>query len=123
MSTFQPPTQRQPPAEYQQIHDTSAEKAAQYHYQQTNAPGGFPFPSRDATTDSSVVRVKRVTAVGVLAALAVLLLCVIGLGAGLGVSQRNVGHMQTDLQVAQQAITAAALAYVYLPYLTKVLVP
>jgi len=111
MSTFQSPTQRQPPAEYQQIHDTSAEKAAQYHYQQTNAPGGFPFPSRDVA-DSSVVRVKRVTAVGVLAALAVLLLCVIGLGAGLGVSQRNVGHMQTDLQVAQQAITAAALAYV-----------
>ncbi|KAK0743881.1 hypothetical protein B0T18DRAFT_490494 [Schizothecium vesticola] len=89
------------PANQYQPHDIAAEKAGQYHYQQTQLPAGY------TQDDPSVVSIKRSLSRWFLLAFTILFLCVIGLSAGLGVSQQSLHQTETNLQAAQQAVTAA----------------
>ena len=99
------------PADQYQPQDTAVEKAGQYHYQQMQLPAG------DTQHDPSVVSIKRSLGRWFLLAFAVLFLCVVGLSAGLGVSQQNLHQTETNLQVAQQAVTAAEAQRYDLPLL------
>ncbi|KAK4447243.1 hypothetical protein QBC34DRAFT_467815 [Podospora aff. communis PSN243] len=105
----------QPPGTYYQIHDTAAEKAAQYYYQgQSPQPQNFPtppqpqFPAGHIDEDDSV-SIGRNLVRGFLIVFVLLLVTIIGLSAGLGVSQRNLHQTESNLQIAQQAVSAAAL--------------
>lgn len=90
----------QPAAQYHPLPEKTMQRSP---YQQHHPPAFSPEPP----AGSSVLRVKRITAIGVLGALVVLFLLVIGLSAGLGVSQRNLGQTKSDLQIAQAAMAAA----------------
>jgi hypothetical protein len=103
------------PANQYQPHDIAAEKAGQYHYQQTQLPAGY------TQDDPSVVSIKRSLSRWFLLAFTILLLCVIGLSAGLGVSQQSLHRTETNLQVAQQAVTAAEAQAYGLPLLPSLL--
>jgi hypothetical protein len=102
---------QQQPLHYYPVQDGAPEKGQQFQYQQ---PVYEPYSAQTPTAPSAtmgpgptVLSVTRRVALGVLAALVVLLIAVIGLSAGLGVSQRNLHQAQSDLQVAQSALSSA----------------
>ncbi|KAK3342221.1 hypothetical protein B0H65DRAFT_428763 [Neurospora tetraspora] len=75
-----------------------------------------PYPDQDtpmlpekntgAGSGSTLLTVKRSIALAVVGTLALLLATVIGLAAGLGVSQKNLHDAKNDLKLAQASITA-----------------
>ncbi|KAK3947114.1 hypothetical protein QBC32DRAFT_271374 [Pseudoneurospora amorphoporcata] len=101
---------------------------ASYSYQQQNPPAqvgsGHPYhcshspvlskrttpmlPEKNtgAGSGSTLLTVKRSIALAVIGTLALLLATVIGLAAGLGVSQKNLDDAKNDLKLAQASITA-----------------
>jgi hypothetical protein len=111
----QQPLQQQ---QYYPIPETQREKIEQLQYQQAafdpyyvqptlagpdlNAGNGPPTGS-----GHTVLSVTRGVALSVLAAIVLLLLLVIGLSAGLGVSQRDLNQVKGDLAVVQAALSSA----------------
>ncbi|KAK4150425.1 hypothetical protein C8A00DRAFT_18036 [Chaetomidium leptoderma] len=89
----------QHPAQYP--HDNPPEKAAQF--QQAYEPY---HPQHPSATGPTVLNITRRVALGVLAVIVLLLLAVIGLGAGLGVSQRDLHQVKGDLEVAQAVLSS-----------------
>ncbi|KAK3361377.1 hypothetical protein B0T24DRAFT_641485 [Lasiosphaeria ovina] len=84
---------RRPPQQFQQP----------YHTHQPfleKLPAAFPPAQPEG--------LKRSVVLGVLAVIAILFLAVIGLGAGLGVSQRDLSQAKSDLKVAE-AVASAVL--------------
>ncbi|KAK3380809.1 hypothetical protein B0H63DRAFT_560655 [Podospora didyma] len=120
--------EQQPPSQYYQLQDVPPvppEKgplpAAQYEqqyqqqqpYEQSYQPYRPPYshtnPAASTAPSSSEVPIKRSIALIFLAVTALLFLCVIGLSAGLGVSQRNLQQAKSDLS-SVEAIVSAAVA-------------
>ncbi|KAK3937958.1 hypothetical protein QBC46DRAFT_391318 [Diplogelasinospora grovesii] len=75
------------------------------HYISQYPPGAH---SHNASAQPTTLGMKRSVFLGILAVSTILLACIIGLGAGLGVSQRNLHQAQTDLMKAQADASAAA---------------
>lgn len=87
------------PVQYQPLPEKTMQQSPYQHH--------APAYSLEPPASPPVLSVKRSTVFGVLGILIVLFLLVIGLSAGLGVSQRNLGQTKTDLQIAQAAVAAA----------------
>lgn len=108
------------PGKYAQIHD---EKGGQYQYPIPPQPPypvvqlAYPVmqhPQPEGNHDHSV-SIKRTLVRLFLAASTILFLAVVGLSAGLGVSQHSLQQTQTNLNVVQQSMSAMALRYVEVP--------
>ncbi|KAK4236797.1 hypothetical protein C8A03DRAFT_45253 [Achaetomium macrosporum] len=107
----------QQPSQYYPIQEVPREKVEQLQYQQAAFdPYYVQPPLADAAANANgppagsgptVVSVTRGVALGVLSAIVLLLLLVIGLSAGLGVSQRDLHQVQGDLAVVQAALSSA----------------
>ncbi|ROW07210.1 hypothetical protein VMCG_03913 [Cytospora schulzeri] len=76
-------------------------------------PQGEGYTAPSTTTSSGV---KRSTCLALLAATLILLAAVIGLGAGLGVSQRDLHNTQADLARATGSPSAASTVFVTTTY-------
>ncbi|KXX75058.1 hypothetical protein MMYC01_207768 [Madurella mycetomatis] len=98
--------------QYYQLQDVPGEKVAPFQYQQQAfQPYRTDASGSDATTSTNtILNVKRSVALGVLAVIVLLSLAVIGLSAGLGVSQRDLRQVKGDLEVAQAIFSSAVAA-------------
>ncbi|KAK3360747.1 hypothetical protein B0T25DRAFT_536300, partial [Lasiosphaeria hispida] len=97
------------PVDYNQLQD---EKAAQHHYAQQQYQPQLPagYGSGFIPKETTTLPIKRSIVLGLVSALVLLLICVIGLAAGLGVSQQNLSQTKSELQLAQEAVAAAAIS-------------
>ncbi|KAK1759986.1 hypothetical protein QBC47DRAFT_450316 [Echria macrotheca] len=80
---------------------------------QQHLPAAFvpeKAPAAATTAGPTILSIKRSTALIFLGILSLFFLLVIGLAAGLGVSQKNLSQTQSDLQLAQAAISAVTAA-------------
>ncbi|KAK4228628.1 hypothetical protein QBC38DRAFT_544032 [Podospora fimiseda] len=99
---------QQPSGYYQIQEEKGARQPPQYPQQgsyQANSSGPLP-----ATPSETVVPIKRSIALAILGAFLVLLIFVIGLGAGLGVSQRNLNQANAKVESIQSQLVAATLS-------------
>ena len=112
-----PPPAGHPPAQYYVLQEKSDQYRIAQGLPHHAAPPAAPAGSGGAT----ILNIKRGIALAILAALLVLVACVIGLAAGLGVSQNNLGRSRADLDLARAALSSASLlAYAFPPsYLTR----
>ncbi|GAB1315336.1 hypothetical protein MFIFM68171_05546 [Madurella fahalii] len=102
----------QPQDQYYQLQDVPQEKVAPFQDQQRAYQ---PYPTDasglDVTTSANtVLNVKRSIALGTLAVIVFLFLAVIGLSAGLGVSQRDLRQAKGDLETVQAIFSSAVAA-------------
>lgn len=108
------PRQVQQPTQYHQLQDGPREKTEHFLHQQQPDQPYQPYHgdagSLAAPSSGTILSVKRSIALGVIAVLGFLLLAVIGLSAGLGVSQRGLHQAQSDLDMAQAALSSAIAA-------------
>lgn len=79
--------------------------AVQHPYPDQDTPM-LPEKNTGAGSGPTLLTVKRSIALAVLGTLALLLATVIGLAAGLGVSQKNLHDAKNDLKMAQANISA-----------------
>lgn len=102
----------QEPTPYYQIHDRPHEKAEPFmHHHQTPYQPYQPTDSpATAPSTGTILNVKRSVGLGVVAALVFLLLAVIGLSAGLGISQRELQRARSDLDTVQAMFSSALAA-------------
>lgn len=107
---MQPPVQQ-----YYHAQDAHQEKVDQFqHHQQWYQPEPYKSFQTEAngpvaaSPQATVLSVTRRTAIGTLAVLAFLVLAVVGLSAGLGVSQRDLHQARGDLQAVLSSAAAAA---------------
>ncbi|KAH6618390.1 hypothetical protein B0J18DRAFT_277862 [Chaetomium sp. MPI-SDFR-AT-0129] len=99
------------PAPYHHLADAHQEKAAQFQYQQpVYEQYGAQEPPRGAATEPTILSITRGVALAAIGVVIFLLVTVIGLSAGLGVSQRDLHQAQSDLGVAQSALSSASAA-------------
>ncbi|EAQ85555.1 hypothetical protein CHGG_09569 [Chaetomium globosum CBS 148.51] len=114
----------QQPAQYYALPDAQQEKTGQFQYQQayelqqhhnTNSPASGP----------TMLSVTRGVALSVVGVIVFLLVTVIGLSAGLGVSQRDLQQVKGDLEAAQAvlSVTSAPTTAVVLPTSTTASIP
>lgn len=98
--------------QYYQLQDVPEEKVAPFqHQQQAFQPYRTDASGSDATTPANtILNVKRSVALGVLAVIVLLSLAVIGLSAGLGISQRDLRQAKGDLETVQAIFSSVAAA-------------
>ncbi|KAH6646039.1 hypothetical protein BKA67DRAFT_695958 [Truncatella angustata] len=90
----------------QQYHDNGAAAAQSNHVPHDGAyTGGYTAPAQTSGSGP-----KRGLLITLIAALAILAATVIGLAAGLGVSQNHLHSAQSDLDAAQASLSSAASA-------------
>ncbi len=103
----------QQPTQYYQLQDAAQEKTEPFlhqqqpYYQPYQADGTVPAA---ASSGDTILSVKRSLALVVCAVLAFLFLAVIGLSAGLGVSQRDLHQAKSDLDMTQAMLSSAMAA-------------
>jgi hypothetical protein len=106
----------QQPAQYYPLQEAQQEKVDQLQHQQQAYE---PYPPHHSDTGPApgptILSVTRGVALGAVAAIIFLLLAVIGLGAGLGVSQRDLRQVKGELGAAQAALSSAVAKYVLVP--------
>lgn len=96
------------PAPYHHLGDAQQEKAAQFQYQQpVYEQYGAQEQPKAAATGPTILNITRGVALAAVGVVIFLLITVIGLSAGLGVSQRDLHQAQSDLGVAQSALSSA----------------
>jgi hypothetical protein len=112
MDAYPPSKQQQ--ALYNQLPDKA--DSFQDHQQQQPYEPYQPYPGSDAgstpTSGPTILSVTRGVALCVVGVILVLFLTVVGLGAGLGVSQRDLQQVKGDLAAVQAVLSSAAAAYV-----------
>ncbi len=113
------PTKHQQQVHYDQLPDGPRDKADSFQYQQQPPYEPYrPYPGSDAgsapTPGPTILSVTRGVALSVVAVILLLFLAVVGLGAGLGVSQRDLRQAKGDLAAAQAVLSSASAAYVIL---------
>lgn len=111
-------TQR--PPDYYQPQEGAQAKGGHLQDQQHAYQGYEPYPGNanppPPPSGPTILNITRGVALGVLALTVFLLVAAIGLGAGLGVSQRDLQQAKGDLEVVQAAFSSAlAAGYVPLP--------
>jgi len=96
----------QQPAQYHHLQDAPHDKAEQFHQPayEPYQPHHSDVPQGAGPTVLSVTRGVALAAIGLIL---FLLLAVVGLSAGLGVSQRDLSQAKTGLEAAQAALSAA----------------
>ena len=107
----------QQPAQYHPLQDAPHDKAQRF---QDHQPPYEPYqpPHSDVddgpapATGPTLLSVSRAVALTVLAVVLFLLVAVIGLSAGLGVSQRDLRQVKGDLEAAQAVLSFASTGYV-----------
>ena len=107
----------QQPAQYHPLQDAPHEKGQRF---QDHQPPYEPYqpPHSDVddgpapATGPTLLSVSRAVALAAVAVILFLLLTVIGLSAGLGVSQRDLRQVKGDLEAAQAVLSFASTGYV-----------
>lgn len=115
----------QQPAQYYALPDAQQEKGGQFQYQQAYEPQQHHNDANPSTSGPTVLNVTRGVALSVMGVIVFLLVAVIGLSAGLGVSQRDLQQVKGDLEAAQAVLsaTSAPTTAAVLPTSTTVSVP
>ncbi len=107
----------QQPAQYHPLQDAPHEKAQRF---QDHQPPYEPYQPTHSDVDDghapatgpTLLSVSRAVALTAVAVILLLLLTVIGLSAGLGVSQRDLRQVKGDLEAAQAVLSFASTGYV-----------
>lgn len=115
----------QQPAQYYALPDAQQEKAGQFQYQQAYEPQQHHNDPNPPAPGPTVLNVTRGVALSVVGVIGFLLIAVIGLSAGLGVSQRDLQQVKGDLEAAQAVLsaTSAPTTGAVLPASTTISIP
>jgi hypothetical protein len=106
----------QQPAQYYQLQEAQQEKADRLqHQQQAYEPYQPHHSDTGPAAGPTILSVTRGVALGVVAVTLFLLLTVIGLSAGLGVSQRDLRQVKSELGAVQAALSSVVAMYVLVP--------
>ncbi|KAL2168952.1 hypothetical protein VTG60DRAFT_6594 [Thermothelomyces hinnuleus] len=103
------------PAQYVPLSDAQQDKAAPLYHQQYQPAYYAPYqqPQTGETsapaTSPTVLTVTRRVGLTVLGVIVFLLVAVIGLSAGLGVSQRDLRQVKSDLEAAQAVLSSVGV--------------